>query len=326
MSFFFFNGVTFGEARVDLPLLRGKMPSCSSLIASSFTSSLVSCSDFSSVMSLAEVLSDFSGALSEFSITAFAATSIVSSIISLAIGEDTFTDVIFSLRSTFWVLPSVFLALSTPLTLVEPVVSLVGFRLTFLGAINASKSASSALFCSTFEEVGRARIGMVGSTFTVLIGADWLCLGSTLLSDTMFGFLMDSAFFSTFLESLRLGSGLGSGTGSSIIFMSLPVSGSSTQLSSVRVGSLSSGSSTGFSLGSSGSIREGMSSITGVTDGKVFGVVIMDGTGVDVNIRPLPIVLSVEMVGLLRSKVPVDKAAALVTDCIECIGNADVAF
>jgi hypothetical protein len=98
--------------------------------------------------------------------------------------------------------------------LVEPVVSLVGFRLTFLGAINASKSASSALFCSTFEEVwrlGRAKMGMVGSTFTVLIGADWLCLGSTLLSDTMFGFLMDSAFFSTFLESLRLGSGLGSG-------------------------------------------------------------------------------------------------------------------
>ena len=108
--------------------------------------------------------------------------------------------------------------------------------------------------------------------------------------------------------------------------MSLPVSGSRTQLSSVKVGSLSSGSSTGFSLGSSGSIREGMSSITGVTDGKVFGVVIMDGTGVDVNIRPLPIVPRVEMVGLLRSKVPVDKAAALVTDCIECIGNADVVF
>merc|ERR1712051_151682 len=281
-------------------------------------------------MSLAEVLSDFSGALSEFSITAFAATSIVSSIISLAIGEDTFTDVIFSLRSTFWAFSSWALDLSILLSaLDEPAVSLVGFRLTFLGAINASKSASSALFCLTFEEVwaqGRARIGMVGSTFTVLIGADWLCLGSTLLSDTMFGFLMDSAFFSTFLESLRLGSGLGSGTGSSIIFMSLPVSGSSTQLSSVRVGSLSSGSSTGFSLGSSGSIREGMSSITGVTDGKVFGVVIMDGTGVDVNIRPLPIVLSVEMVGLLRSKFPVDKVAALVTDCTVCIGNADVAF
>jgi hypothetical protein len=72
-----------------------------------------------------------------------------------------------------------------------------------------------------------------------------------------------------------------------------------------------------------------MSSITGVTDGKVFGEVIMDGTGVDVNIRPLPIVLRVEMVGL-SPKVPVDKAgdeATVVTsDCIECIGNADVVF
>ena len=62
---------------------------------------------------------------------------------------------------------------------------------------------------------------------------------------------------------------------------------------------------------------------TGVTDGNVFCAII-DGTGVDVNIRPLAIVLIVEMVEL-RSRVVEDNTGKAAADVIDVTDGIDIA-